>query len=114
MEKVNNYPVKASHVCISAYKPICELILLNDESKWLKCPRCGLKPRVWLFNNGETTACGCGNNEYDHFSVKVESIMSHITRNNGCALHYDSYAIRSAWNLYCLCGVVKRLPENQW
>lgn len=27
--------------------------------EWLPCPRCGLRPLVWEFDNGRVTAWGC-------------------------------------------------------
>lgn len=48
--------------------------------EWLPCPRCGLRPLVWEFDNGRSTACGCGTDGYCHWSVRAESIMSVIKR----------------------------------
>lgn len=39
--------------CIDAYeKP-------ENPMEWLPCPRCGLRPLVWEFDNGRVTAWGC-------------------------------------------------------
>lgn len=40
--------------CIDAYKEV------KNPDEWLNCPICGLKHLTWEFNNGESTACGCG------------------------------------------------------
>jgi hypothetical protein len=78
--------------CISAYK------IPDNPEEWLPCPNCNLKPLVWEFNNGRSTGCGCGENEYKHFSIWSESIMSWVTRHGGSALDFDSDALRKNWN----------------
>lgn len=105
--------IDGKYKAISAYK------IPTDPSTWLDCPNCGLKPLVWEFNNGSSTACGCGENEYNHFSIWSESIMSHITRNGGSALEYDSNQLNKNWNYWVTTGIEvdsreKLLAENKW
>lgn len=52
----------------------------ENPIEWLSCPRCGLRPLVWEFDSGRSTACGCGTDGYCHWSVRTESIMSVIKR----------------------------------
>lgn len=54
----------------------------ENPTEWLPCPRCGLRPLVWEFDNGRATACGCGTDCYSHWSVQAESIMSVIKRSD--------------------------------
>ena len=91
-------------ILVGKYKCISAYTIPKDVEKWLPCPNCGLKPLTWEFNNGSSTACGCGKNEYDHFSIHSESIMSYITRHNGSALHYNSNNLRLNWNLWVTTG----------
>ena len=105
--------IEGKYKCISAYK------IPNKPEEWLDCPNCGLKPLVWEFNNGSSTACGCGENEYNHFSIWTESIMSHIQRNGGSALLYDSDALHKNWNYWVTMGIEiepreKLLSEGKW
>ena len=90
--------IEGKYKCISAYT------IPKYIEDWLHCPNCGLKPLTWEFNNGSSTACGCGKNEYDHFSIHSESIMSYISRNNGSALNYNSNNLRLNWNLWVTTG----------
>jgi hypothetical protein len=90
--------VQGKYKCISTYT------IPKDIEDWFECPNCGLKPLTWEFNNGSSTACGCGENEYDHFSIHTESIMSHVTRNNGSALHYRSHGLKDNWNHWTITG----------
>lgn len=53
--------------CIDVYKKP------ENPMEWLPCPRCGLRPLVWEFDNGRSTACGCGTDCYSHWSVQAES-----------------------------------------
>lgn len=62
--------------CIDAYEEP------ENPMEWLPCPRCGLRPLVWEFDNGRATACGCGTDCYTHWSVQAESIMSVIKRSD--------------------------------
>ncbi len=88
------------YLCIDAYMDI------EDPENWENCPNCGLKPRVWSFDNGRSTACGCGENRYNHFSIHAESIMSVVKRNNGSAEEYNSNALQKNWNEWCKTGRV--------
>lgn len=96
------------YLATSSYKE-----LNNEESKeWYACPNCGLKPLVWISNNGRKTACGCGNNIYDHFSIEAESIMSIANRNNGNIVHYDINELRDNWNHWVKTGEYLFNKEN--
>jgi hypothetical protein len=90
--------INSKYKCISAYK------IPHKVDEWLACPNCNLKPLVWEFNNGRSTGCGCGENEYNHFSINSESIMSHVTRHGGSALEYDSDKLRKNWNHWVETG----------
>ena len=105
--------ISGKYKCIEAYK------IPKDVDKQLDCPNCGLKPLAWEYNNGRSTGCGCGENEYDHFSIWAESIMSHVQRNGGSALEYDSNELRKNWNHWVETGeqLVTRenlLSEGKW
>lgn len=105
--------ISGKYKCIEAYK------IPKDVDKWFNCPNCNLKPLVWEFNNGRSTGCGCGKNEYEHFSIWAESVMSHVQRNGGSALEYDIYELRNNWNHWVktgeeLCPRKKLLEEGKW
>ena len=46
--------IAEEYKCIDAYKKP------ENPMEWLPCPRCGLRPLVWEFDNGRATACGSG------------------------------------------------------
>jgi len=105
--------LEGKYKCISAYK------IPKSPDDWKDCPNCGLKPLIWEFNNGRSTGCGCGQNEYNHFSIYSESIMSHVTRHNGSALDYDSDKLRKNWNHWVSTGEELEpreqiLKEGKW
>ena len=87
--------IEGKYNCIDAYK------IPRNFYEWNFCPNCGLRPLTWEFNNGSSTGCGCGSNRYNHFSIVTESIMSHIHRNDGSALHYNGDKLRDNWNHWC-------------
>ena len=58
--------INGKYKCISAYQ------IPDKIDEWLECPNCGLKPLVWEYNNGRSTGCGCGKNEYEHFSINSD------------------------------------------
>jgi hypothetical protein len=89
----------------SRYKAISAYIKVTDPYNWEPCNQCGLIPLVWEFNNGRSTACGCGKDEYNHFSIQSESIMSYVKRNNGSALGYTPTELRTNWNNWVLRGI---------
>ena len=105
--------IKGKYKCISAYK------IPDNPEEWLNCPNCGLKPLVWEFNNGRSTGCGCGENEYNHFSIHAESIMSWVTRFGGSALNYNSNKLKINWNYWVnnkeeLEPRAQLLDEGKW
>lgn len=82
----------------------------ENPTEWLPCPRCGLRPLVWEFDNGRFTACGCGTDCYSHWSVRAESIMSVIKRSdNGKSAEVvessdascEGCAFNNSKNYYC-------------
>lgn len=90
--------LRKKYKAISAYKQV------EKPYMWLPCPNCGLIPLIWEFNNGRSTACGCGKNEYDHFSIGAESIMSYVKRHGGSALGYYQDELMQNWNLWVKYG----------
>lgn len=105
--------ISGKYKCIDAYK------IPDKPEEWIHCPNCHLKPLVWEFDNGRSTACGCGESVYNHFSIWAESIMSHIKRNSGSVLEYDIYELRNNWNHWVetseeLCQREKLLEEGKW
>jgi hypothetical protein len=91
MSAPNNFPPHTFHSCIAAYK--------TPPGYWANCPRCSLRPRVWVFDNGRFTACGCWNNTYDGFEITAESIGD-VWRRTRRTAEYDADALRVAWNTY--------------
>lgn len=86
------------YYAISAYRKVDVL-----KEKWLSCPNCGLIPKIWTYDNGRSTACGCGDSKYKHHTVKAESIMS-CHQNDGNTANYDCDALRKNWNHWCKTG----------
>lgn len=84
--------IQGKYKCISAYQ------IPDKIEEWLPCPNCNLKPLVWEFDNGRSTGCGCGENEYNHFSIYSESIMSWVNRHGGSAMEYNSNKLKENWN----------------
>lgn len=94
--------------CIDAYEEP------ENPMEWLPCPRCGLRPLVWEFDNGRATACGCGTDCYSHWSVQAESIMSVIKRsdNGKSAEAYDIDELKNNWNHWVRTGEILFTPGN--
>lgn len=113
-QKVNHgYIVHSIHHCIGAFKTPENL----DE--WSNCPCCNLKPKVWLYDNGMQTACGCFNSMYDHFAVHTESVMSVYRRCDGNLSEYNRDNLRLNWNEYCAtmvnpCNHSDLRDEGKW
>ena len=95
---------------ISAYESILDRV---DIAKWDDCPTCKQKPRVWVFNNGNSAKCLCSD-LYGEPQARAESIMSVHTRTGGTK-EYDAGALRSKWNAYCKSGVTQvGLITGRW
>jgi hypothetical protein len=91
---------------IDAYKPV------PDNEDWRSCPKCGVRPRAWVFNNGRTAKCLCSG-KYDPAPARAESIHSHVNR-TGSAAGYNFDALRIAWNQHVETGQNVALPQGQW
>ena len=96
------------------YKSIDAYEEPENPMEWLPCPRCGLRPLVWEFDNGRATACGCGTDCYSHWSVQAESIMSVIKRsdNGKSAEAYDIDELKNNWNHWVRTGEILFTPGN--
>lgn len=104
---------------LTKYKATSAYKIPDKWLTWSKCPNCDLRPLVWQFNNGSSTACGCGEDEYKHFSIHSESILSYVNRNNGSALYYDHDGLKKNWNHWCRTGEVlfdrkKEVEMGKW
>jgi len=94
--------------CIDAYKDI------KNPDEWESCIRCGLKPKVWVFDNGRDTACRCFENKYKHWAIYAESIGSFYDRKRmvfqttGAEIEaeYDDDELRKNWNHYNKTGEI--------
>jgi hypothetical protein len=89
---------RKKYKCTSAYKRV------SDPQKWLPCKNCGLIPLVWEFDNGRKTGCGCGKNDYDHFSIQAESVMSFVTRHKGSVQGFSNDSLQMNWNQWVMTG----------
>lgn len=87
------------YICTDDYKDAPE-----DED-WALCKDCGLRPKIWRYDNGRSTACGCGENQYKHKSISAESINSVFNR-TGITKEYDYDALRKNWNMFQETGEV--------
>lgn len=72
-----------------------------DSEEWLPCPKCGEHPKIWTFDNGKFTKCNCYNGEYNHFSIRAESICSYFSRMKTLKGFDESSDLKKFWNLYC-------------
>ena len=95
----------------NSYKPI-DKADKSWKGEWGKCPECGEKPRVWIFDNGCSAKCLC-DRKYEPERVFVESIVSAYKRDAGA--NYDRDNLRKEWNAMVMTGDVSApLPEGQW
>lgn len=91
IRKIKINIIEGKYKAIDAYK------IPKDPDSWYNCPNCNLKPLVWEFDNGRSTACGCGESIYRHFSIRAESIMDVFRRENSFT-NYESDQLRKNWN----------------
>jgi len=101
--------IRWKYKAIGAYKDV------SSPDEWQECPNCGLKPLVWEFNNGRSTACGCGKNEYDHFSIRAESVLSVAKHsdNGQSVIDYHINDLRDNWNHWVNTGEEKFLHASK-
>lgn len=96
------------YLAISSYEGV------DNPEDWKNCPVCGLKPLVWVYDNGRSTACGCGKNMYDHFSIHAESITSVYSR-TGKVVEYKIDELKDNWNHWVSTGEVRfKVGNGKW
>lgn len=104
MEMNDNYEVHSWINCIDAFE---------DTTGFKPCRCCGLVPKKWEFDNGRSTACGCWNSAYNHFSIRAESIMSIFKRTNSMK-DYHTDDLRNNWNHWCDTGEILFSKDGRW
>jgi hypothetical protein len=94
--------------CIDIYEKV------KNAQSWEICPNCGLFPKIWEFDNGRVTACGCGKNQYEKFTIFAESVMSVCknSHNGQSATDYDLDALRKNWNHWAKTGELLFIRGN--
>lgn len=76
---------------------------VKSPHHWLKCKNCGLIPLVNEYDNCRSTACGCGEDDYNHLSIRAESIMSFYKRHNSVNC-FNTDELRMNWNQWVDTG----------
>lgn len=87
---------------ISAYKKV------ENPAEWETCPQCHLIPKIWVFDNGRSTACECGESAYNHHSIHAESIASSVkhSHNGQSCENYNQDDLQKNWNHWCKTGEI--------
>lgn len=105
----NNFRLTYDYDLIDAYKDINTqmhnewLDVQEDHSiKWLECPKCHKKPKLWLFDNGRYASCACHNNTYQGNSISATSVCEYGRENNWDFTNFNNDELRLNWNNYCL------------
>ena len=79
-------------------------VVPENKDEYLPCCRCNLKPNIWTFDNGRSTACGCWEDRYNRWRIFAESIASYWKR--GALADYDFDELRKNWNHYQQTGEI--------
>lgn len=75
---------------IDAYKPV------ENEAKWLACPKCKVKPRAWEFDNGRYAKCHCSD-KYGAPQAEAMAIHEHYRKRKTLG-GYERSRLRRNWN----------------
>lgn len=86
------------------YKCIDSYVKVDKPHIWSPCKNCGLIPLIQVYDNCRCTGCGCGEDKYNHFTIRAESINSYSNRNGGSLSGYNSDELRMNWNLWVRNG----------
>ena len=78
---------------IDAYKPV------SEDEEWSVCPKCLVKPRTWVFDNGNYAKCLCSE-KYENAQVEAISICEHYRQESNW-IGYDHDLLRKNRNKYC-------------
>jgi len=84
----------------------------SNPTNWKECPKCGHKPRVWIFDNGRSAKCQCCE-RYGPPMARAESVMCHYQRCGGTE-GYDCDGLLNVWNKYVDTGLIQRLLPGWW
>lgn len=85
-----------------------------EDGPWTPCPVCELPPRVWRFDNGQFTVCGCRSDWSDYACrhISAPSIMTYARQNNGNMTNWDRNSLRYSWDAWCrYAGATERSEQ---
>lgn len=74
---------------------------ITNLSEWLPCPKCGHKPKIWIYNNGVNASCCCASSRYDRFTIRIEDINSIVRRTGSPKDYKGEQGLMEEWNRYC-------------
>ncbi len=78
----------------------------DNISTWEKCPRCELRPRIFVTENMRRASCGCWRSVGDRWQIAAESRSSYVNR-KGSDTGHNRDGLRENWNTYCRTGKIK-------
>jgi len=73
---------------------------LKDPDGWQQCPKCGVLPRVWVFDNGNYAKCLCSKDKYGPNQAEAPSCIEACFRQKRPYSEYE-HMLRTAWNSRC-------------
>lgn len=105
----NNFRITYDYNLIDGFKEI-NAEMYNEwqdeqddySKKWLECPKCFKKPKLWLFDNGRYANCACHNNTYQGNSISATPVCAYGIENNWDFTNFNDDELRLNWNKYCL------------
>jgi hypothetical protein len=72
----------------------------EEPEKWNPCPECGLRPKIYEFDNGRFAHCICGESRYKHkHEVSAKPIGDYVRETGGFS-GFDRDELRRNWNNY--------------
>lgn len=89
---IDSYDPWESKVC-DFYKP------LEDDTDWLECSKCRVKPRTWEFDNGRFAKCLCGT-QYGKSQAEAIGCWTYAQKHDGNMVDYPRNGLRDNWNEY--------------
>ena len=74
----------------------------QNPDEWLECPKCGNKPKIWIYDNGVHACCECHSfDQYERrFEIKIESVLSCLKR-KAIQEYGGEEGLKEEWNKYC-------------
>lgn len=98
-------PSNNTYDLVSSFKTLKEIYdkfpeITPKPKEYKTCPRCGLKPKLWIFDDGKMAGCGCHHRYFGDCPEAIDINSYYKTHGNLTGYDIDQRDLLRSWNYY--------------